>query len=319
MSLAWILALALQGTIDYRPLDRAVQKGVQFLKSRASEILKEKSPPLRELALWVLAQTAVAASDPVLNELLNDVLAHPPETTVSAALQAVALQALDEARYRSRIHHCAQFLVDNQAADGLWGPGESVDAPVPLPPPPPPPAPPVRSFELPRKRPVLPKVELRRRREGPKEGDLINARWAAWGLLASHQCGLLPPRETSLRAAETWLGDACDPAAAVSCLSIYRYLLGKDWKKDAGALKALDRLAATERPTDPRLLFDLRRAMFHFDSAKLGGREWFPEGMNALLGTQNPEGGWGGIEETCWAVLYLYVVRAPPMIDPDRK
>jgi hypothetical protein len=319
VSLAWILAFALQAPVDDRALDSAVRKGLHFLKCKDREILQGKNFQGRELLLWAFAKAEVPASDPLLHEVLNETLSRPPETTASAALQALALDALDPSRHRNRILHCAQFLVDNQAADGRWGIGEPVEAPAPLPPPAPPLQRGVRDFNPMLQRPVFPKVEIHRRREGPKEGDSENSLWAAWGLLACHRCGLLPPKETAQSAVETWRDGACDPAAALSCLSIYRYFLGKDWKKDPEVLRAIDRLAALERPKDPRPLVLLERAMIHFDSAKLGGREWFPDGVNALLRAQSPEGGWGGLEETCWAILYLHVPKLPPMIQPDRK
>ena len=42
-----------------------------------------------------------------------------------------------------------------------------------------------------------------------------------------------------------------------------------------------------------------------------GNHNWFKEGMEQLMKTQQPNGSWGNIPETCFATLFLYKGRAP--------
>src|SRR6185295_15857201 len=145
------------------------------------------------------------------------------------------------------------------------------------------------------------------------------SRWAAWGLIACHRAGMIPPEGLSEKAAAAWRSGEHDPADIVSALSCHRYLLGKDRKKDPDVLKAVERLADPARRNDPRSLFLLKRAMIQYDLEKLGGREWWPEGVKVLAAAQAPDGSWGGVEETCCAVFFLHVPRLIWPRDPDRR
>jgi hypothetical protein len=308
---AVVVLIALQ--VATSTADTAVVKGVRSLKARATDF-REHGP----LVLLTLAELNTAEDDVLFRDLLCQALADPPATTRDAAIQARTLQLLDPIAHRDRIAHCAQFLIDNQAADGRWGPGTPVDPPDLPPPPPPPAAAPktgVRDFNVPPK-PRLQKITLARRHSGPEEGDPVHSRWAAWGLLACKHAGISAPGELSLKAAAAWRRENGDAAEVVSCLATHLYLAGKDWKRDADVLKALDRLADPARPTDPASLHKLKVAMFNMGSDKLGGREWWPEGVKILVAAQASDGGWGGIEETCAALQYLYLRRYRP---PDCK
>ncbi len=293
MSLAVLLVLAFQVPPTERDQDLALQKGLKFLKAGISA--EDAPSALRELALWALLAAGEDPKTPVMESLLKDVLLRPPESTASAARQAIVLGMLDPETYRARILHCAQFLIDNQAADGLWGAGEPVNPVVETPLDKPPP-----------KRAGPRKTLLRRLREGPKEGDPLNARWAAWGLHAAAGAGVKWPEETSQRALATWRVDGRNPADAVAFLSLWHYYSsGKDWKQHADVKAAVERLAAAERPGDPASWFVLKRTLVLYNSEKLGGWEWWPDGVAALLKSQAPDGGWGGLEPTCWALLML--------------
>jgi hypothetical protein len=299
MGLLIALLLSLQETRT----ELQVQKGVLYLRSQHAELEKD-----REFALWTLATADVRRSDPLVRDLLKDMLARPPETTRSAALQILTLALLDPEQYRDRIAHGAQFLVDNQCADGRWDKGSPVEPPIlPAAPPPPPPPKPRDFGGPPVRRPQ--KVQLLRRREGAREGDAVNSRWAAWGLLEAHNQGLLPPEDLPARAAGAWRTGDADPADVVACLSTHLYFQKKERKSDPDVLKALDRLAIRDRATDAQSLFLLKRAMFLYDSNQLGGREWWPEGVKILTAAQSADGSWKTVEESCWAVQYLHVVR----------
>jgi hypothetical protein len=127
------------------------------------------------------------------------------------------------------------------------------------------------------------------------------------------------PKDVAERAAAAWRSGDHDPADVVSGLSIHLYLLQKNWKKDRDVLNAVSHLANREPTSDPRTLFLLHRAMVHFGSNELGGREWWPEGVRFLAGSQASDGGWGAVEETCFAAFFLHIPRRDWFICPDRK
>ncbi len=46
-----------------------------------------------------------------------------------------------------------------------------------------------------------------------------------------------------------------------------------------------------------------------------GDHDWYAEGADYLVGKQNADGSWGGINETCFALLVLYKGRAPVLFN----
>jgi hypothetical protein len=300
MSLVWAALLTLQA----QPVESAVRKGVEYVRTQE----------LREFGLWTLVTCGLTERDPTVRRLVKEMLARPVDSTPTVALQAMILRQLDPVAYRNRIAHCAQFFIDTQAADGRWSAGTAVD-PVNIPPLPPPPQPRPRDFGLPQPGSIRQKIPLERRAEGPTAGDSVNSRWAAWGLLACREAGFLAPPSVLEKAEAAWRTDPGDAADVVSCLSICIYLRGGNWKKDADVLKAVERLGEPGRATDPGALFLQKRAMVHFGSEILGGREWWQEGAKALLETQNGNGSWEGVEATCAAILFLHI----PMMEPPRR
>ncbi len=289
-------------TLQQDPSIEAVRKGIVHLKSKAAEAGEQG-----ENVLYTLVEVGVRASDPVVADLLNGLLPKLPETTRSAALTVRILQRLDPAKYRVRIAHGVQFLLDNQAVDGQWDAGLPVEPPtLPLLSPPPPKSEPLE-FGKPRK--VLPKIALQKRREGAATGDSANSLWAALGLWDGYQAGFVVPKEIAEKAAQAWRGGEAEAADQISGLSISLALAGKNQKQDPDVQKAIERLADSKRPTDPRSLATLKRAMMQADSETLGGREWWPEGRKILLESQKSDGSWGGVEDTCAALQYLYFFR----------
>jgi hypothetical protein len=296
-------AIALLLALQVAPEEAALRKGAQFLRSMAVELGDRN-----DLLLWTLVSARAPESDPLVQTLLKPLLARPPESTRDAALQAMVLQLLDPVAHRDRLAHCAQFLIDNQAADGRWGPGSPVALPQLPPPPPPPKAGGAREFSLGPSR-VPQKITLARRGDGPKEGDAANSLWATLGLSACLSARITGPREIAERAAAAWRTENADPADMVSGLTFHLYVQGRNFKKDPDILIALHRLADPARPADPRSLAALKRAMLHYDSEKLVGREWWPEGIKILLAAQKDDGSWGSIDDTCAAIRYLHLYR----------
>jgi hypothetical protein len=295
------LLLAFLLTLHQDPSYEAVRKGIAHLKSKAADAGEQ-----RDTLLYTLAQVGVPESDAVVADLLKGLLPKPPETTRSAALQVLILHRLDPAKFRVRIAHGVQFLLDNQSADGQWDAGTPVEAPL-LPPEPMLPKSQPREFGTPIR--VLSKVRLLKRREGAAKGDAANSLWAGLGLWGGHLSGFVVPPEIAEKAAQAWRSGEFEAADQVSGLAIHLSLGGKKWKQDPDVQKAVERLADPKRPTDARSLATLKRAMMHSDSEKLGGREWWPEGRKILLEAQRPDGSWGSLEDTCAALQYLYVPR----------
>lgn len=274
-------------------IESAVRKGLEVVKTAGAD----------ELALWTLVRCEVPENNAAVRALLDGMLQGPPASTIPVSLQAMILELLDRHKYRDRIGHCAQLLIDTQCRDGRWGPGHPVDPPdLPALPPLP------RLAALDAPKPVLQKIKLKARGQGGEKGDSVLSRWALWGLLAGHHAGLIPPAELVEKAAAAWRTGAHDAADVVSALSICLYLSGRDWKKDKDVLKAVERLG-TEKRSEPRALYGLERAMIHFDSATLGGVEWYPRDAKILLAAQKPDGSWGSLEDTCTATLALYKTR----------
>lgn len=286
---AVVLALVFQAPgkkdvdlVDPVRVDQGIQKGIAFLRKAGSPASHEGMNDSDELILLTLLHAGVQAADPKVQELLKRVLEAPIGQTYKAAVQAMALEELDRVRYQKRIYHCAQFLVDNQATNGQWHygtptifdepptgtPTEAGRRPAPSEP---------RVFDASAPQPgvkpqVLLRIPLRKRRDGGDRGDNSNSQYAALGLKACHEAGILIPRETLERAVEWWrksqerredqdeedrkgkrplvasgsvmaspigwsYGDGGKAtgsmtAGAVGALVIYDALLGKPWKSD---------------------------------------------------------------------------------------
>lgn len=307
MSLAWVVLLALQA----HPLEPPVEKAVLYVRNQE----------LKEFGLWTLISVGLTDKDPVVQRLLNEMLARPVESTPTVALQAMILRDLDPVRYRNRIAQCAQFFVDTQAADGRWGAGKAVD-PIDVPGLPPQAERP-RDFGLPPLRPpgIPPRlaVKLEKRGDGPMDGDSVNSRWAAWGLLACREAGFLAPDAVLEKATASWRTGKADAADALTSLCVHLHLQGRDWRKDADVLKEVQRLSEPGRPTDPMSLFLRKRAMVHFGIEILVGREWWNEGAKILAASQRPDGSWDGVDATCAAIQYLHIPKRDPMWREGRR
>ncbi|HVE39326.1 MAG TPA: hypothetical protein VNM14_05515 [Planctomycetota bacterium] len=300
MSIFIALLLALQQPVETDP---AVKKGLAFLKSKAEDLGES-----RDVVLWTLVSAQVRETDPLVQRLLRDLLPAPLEATRSVALQAMILQELDASKYRYRIAQCAQFLVDNQGADGQWDAGRAVPMPElrfaepkfgrggP------------RAFGGPAGLPDYPKLLLKKLQAGPEKGNASDSRWAIWGLLAAHRARIVPPAEVAAKAEVAWRSASADPAEVLSCLSIALYLQEKDHKKDPDVLKAIDRLVEAKRPSDPVSLSVQKVAMIHAGTDKLGP-DWWSNGIKTVLPAQQADGSWGSIDATCAAIRFIYYWR----------
>ncbi len=258
-------------------VDEAIARGAKFLSTAPSPDADKGIKDSDELVLLTLVHAGVPEGDPKVQALLKNVLGKPLERTYQVSLLAMALEALDRAKHQPRLYPCAQFLLDNMMENGRWSYGEpspfASTATVP----------PAPKSAKPRKLPV------RKMKSPPgRGGDNSNSQYAALGLRACHEAGILFPRDAVEKARKSWLdgahpaegagqatgvrgrprgwcyqkgGGKCElggppyasmTAGAAGAVCIYDYMLGRDWKGDpavADGLAWLDRhWSVTENP-----------------------------------------------------------------------
>jgi hypothetical protein len=281
--------------VDPKRIDEAIKKGVEFLKTSESIPAGFSFGPKDsdELILLTYAHAGLTETDPKVQELVAKVLDGPLESTYEVSLLAMALEELNRVKYQLRIWQCAQFLVDNQCKNGQWSYGKptaaAMDTPTGVPPATatggPKPAG-VREFSAPgqkEKPKVVRKIPVRRTRDGIAGGDNSNSQYAALGLRACAEAGILIPKEVLTQARQWWhesqIGTkdasvstgkitgvpqgwcyrgyhhdlkycknpdtayASMTAGGVGALAILDSLLGMDWKKDKAVMNGLAWLA----------------------------------------------------------------------------
>jgi hypothetical protein len=204
------------GPVDPKRIDEAIKKGVEFLRTSESIPAGFDFGPKDsdELILLTLVHAGVPENDPKLQELLKKLLDGPLDSTYEVSLLAMALEDLNRAKYQMRIWQCAQFLVDNQCKNGQWSYGKptiaAMDTPTGFPPdtatgpkngP--------REFgttaDKKEKPKVTRKIPVRKSRDGIAAGDNSNSQYAALGLRACHDAGIVIPREVFTQARAWWV------------------------------------------------------------------------------------------------------------------
>jgi hypothetical protein len=251
--------------VDQKKVDEAIARGVEFLKAADVRPLDDRTDLLPdELVLWTFLHAGVPYDDPRFQALWKKVVSRPLERTYDVALLAMILEEVDRVRYQTRIAHCAQFLVDNQCKNGRWDYGtQTLAVPAEINP---------KELELPKAPPVVKgkrtkpkvvrKVIVRKTRDVGEQGCNSNAQFAALGLRACHDAGVLIPKDVISLAKSSWtesqhgekdrpgsgwcygnpvhrcVGPIHPPTSAmtaggVGSLIIYDYMLGIDWAKDA--------------------------------------------------------------------------------------
>jgi hypothetical protein len=178
------------------------------------------------------------------------------------------------------------------------------------------------------------KILIRPRRSGPPEGDNSNSQYAALGLRACHDAGIVIP-ESVVRRAERWwestiLGDPkrgnliasggdspkgwgytkgeapynAMTAGGVGCLVIYDSLKKEDWKKNPRTREGMAWLGGHTWFNGPPAgttpywyyyyLYAIERVGLLFDTPVIGAKDWYFEGATWLLAQQAPNGAWDG-------------------------
>jgi hypothetical protein len=363
-----------QAKVDEAKVEAAIRRGIAHLKGQAGNLGKFESEgfgafPYDEIVLWTMLHGGgpEIRNDPNFQKLLNRMLEAKLERTYNVSLQAMVLDEVDRVKFQRRIWQCAQFLVDNQCKNGQWSYGEPTpfDTDIPSSGPArkekktPTPAAKVRKFESGRPQekpkpvrtlPVTPK------REGPSDGDNSNSQYAALGLRACHDAGIVLPKDILKRAEQWWRqaqhqemgwtypdkgagSSGSMTAGAVGSLAIYLHIQGQPWMRDQALVKGLEWLArnfsVTENPGVSKegqtgrgwkyyyYLYALERSGVLYGTEALGPHEWYPEGAKVLTNIQRADGSWWegqcDVTDTCFAILFLRRATRPLVESVDRS
>ena len=212
------------GKVDMAKVEMAIQKGVEFLKSKNSDFLNRFEHAGRaqmqnaELVLLTYVHSGyVPETDPAFQELFDDMMKRSLEATYCVSLQAMILEEIERVKYQWRLHQCAQFLVDNQNDKGFWGYGEPTihvqDIPTTVP----------RDVSTTARKggarvygnpgapaervkpPVRNLVAVKKKRDGTGN-DNSNSQYAALGMRACHDAGIIIPRDVTELSIRWWRG-----------------------------------------------------------------------------------------------------------------
>ncbi len=193
--------------VDDAAVEKAIQNGIKWLKGqvpnlKAMEHVK-RTMQQDELVLLTFVHAGVPETDPDFKALFDKMMERQLEATYCVALQAMILEELDRVKYQWRIAQCAQFLVDNQAPNGQWSYGAPSIYVEEIQPPPRATATggKVREYEPAqpghRAKPrVVNKIPIKKRRDG-QAGDNSNTQYAALGMRACHDAGIIIPKDVT--------------------------------------------------------------------------------------------------------------------------
>jgi len=211
--------------VDQIKVDLAIEKGIKYLKANNAAHLAThdhvgRKISNRELVLFTYCHSDVPETDSDFKALFDSMMADKLEATYCVSLQAMVLEEVERVKYQRRILMCAQFLVDNQSAQGFWGYGspsiyvEDVAYEMPKrkdvasgggsagg----------VKHFEMPQtsgpkvKPTVKHKVKVEKKRDG-EPNDNSNTQYAALGMRACHDAGIIIEAKVT-DAAIKWLRD----------------------------------------------------------------------------------------------------------------
>lgn len=197
--------------VDEIAVDRAIKKGIEFLRTAKSPDFHNAYRNSDVLILWTFIHAGIPEEDPKFKQLFQSVMSEPLEKTYKVALLAMCLEELDRVKYQEKIARCAQFLVDNQCQNGQWSygsPSEHVQE-VKVPPLPREVATwgggrAGRELDKDGKPKVRQRVTVRKLKEGPATGDNSNSQYAALGLRACYDAGIGIPEGVVLLAVKWW-------------------------------------------------------------------------------------------------------------------
>lgn len=326
--------------VDHAKVEAAIKKGAEYLLARSqplstitygpSDAPTQEQFETAELVLYTLIYAGVDRNSPEFKGFLEHILSKKLERTYNVSLMAMALQALDFSKYQDTIAECAQFLVDNQCRNGQWSYGEPVPPYMPHVPKPTSVAS-GRDSEKPNVTKMLKVIQIKRRKEGPSNGDNSNTQYGCLGLRACMESKIIIPDEVFART-KKWLESSQNadggwgynganlPQATDSYGSMTVGALGgliicdfylnkmKDTKNvtnNRRIQKGLDWLINNFTVQgNPKVPGDLSRRMLYYylyalerlgvflEAEKFGTHEWYPPGVEYLLAIQKENGRW---------------------------
>jgi hypothetical protein len=199
--------------VDQDAVDKAIENGLGFLKTSDSP----KGAGLSdsdELKLLTLIHGGVPQTDPAYQALWTKCMEARLEKTYKVALLALCLEEVDRVKYQYKLAQCGQFLLDNLKPNGGFSYGEPTvhvdDVPTTAsrkglasaggk----------VKSFEAteaPREKPAVKnKIKLTKKKDGPAQrSDNSNSQYAALGIRACHDAGIVFPKAEIEKARKYW-------------------------------------------------------------------------------------------------------------------
>jgi hypothetical protein len=220
-------------------IDRAIEKGIDWLKSNGgSGGGGPHGVTGEELVFYTLYHGGLPKNDPVFQSYLKRIVDKDPSKTYSVSVAAMCLSSLDKVGYQWKLEQYAQFLCDNQCANGQWSYGEPIRIEkknITLTPSPEPPAQvasgpggqmikPAANDKTPLYgtevragaakgkgggTQVLQKVKVRQQRKGPESGDNSNSQYASLGMRACGEAGIDIDPQVLRKALEWWEQQQC--------------------------------------------------------------------------------------------------------------
>ncbi len=182
---------------------KAIDKGAQHLLTKYEGGFDATSwNSTVELVMLTLTHAGIDATNPVYAKGLKVLETCKLEYTYRVAALAMALARIDRWKYRARIAHCAQWLVDTQLQEGEWGYPRTLHTPMEVPKPVAVPAPIEGSKEVvkPDDRYGAPMIKIKRGRHKHIDikgvGDISNTQFALLGLKACLDARIEIPRKT---------------------------------------------------------------------------------------------------------------------------
>ena len=196
------------GGVNEVRVTQAIEKGIATLKTAPSPDFAGSYGNSDELILWTFIHAGVPVTDARFKELFAAATAAPMQRTYKVALLAMCLEEMDRAKYQDKIAQCAQFLVDNQCTNGQWGYGQKKDSVKDIPVPEPTVKQDVPAAKAPvfggKSKPAAKKTTIKKTADGPEAGDNSNSQYAALGLRACHDAGIVLPEATITAAVKAW-------------------------------------------------------------------------------------------------------------------
>ncbi len=319
-----------------RAVHEAIRSGAGWLKRAYDGEFQTRTwhEPV-ELVVLTLSHAGVPLSDPVLAKGLKTIETVSLQFTYRVSVLAMALERINSRKYRDRLAHCAQWLVDTQLAGGEWGyPGTiqgrdrqpgAVTVPGPTP----------QDGDA-----AAAPIEIERKVDvasyGGAQGDFSNTQFAILGLRACRDAGIGIPRGTWQAAYDyirktqrrdggwgyVYFGKQDDASyasltfAGVAGAAICLHALKKSPASSSVVKKARAWLDEHFDPTRnvgidrSAILGPSSWATYHLYSVEragsilgwkeIAGQAWYPAGARHLLATQRGDGHWvdGGGAET---------------------